>query len=480
MRALLAPLTAVIVGLAAGCATVEPAPPELPFEPPEHWPQEDLGDFESASGPWWHRFNDPQLSALIAEALAANPTLDAAAARLEAALAQARIAGADRLPQADVSFDGARRRQNFVGFPIPGAEDQVLSTTATTVGIDLGIAWQADLWGRLRASRGAALVRGAVAEADLAALQLSLAGQVAKSWFGWLEARQQLMLAADTLDNRQQTREQIERRYQRGLRSALDLRRALASEADAQAQQAERRLLADAAARRMQVLLLRYPDAALDEPTPPLPSPPPPVPLAQPAELVTRRPDLVAAEFRLAASGLDVAAAKAALYPTLRLSGTIGRSSTDLEDLIDSNFSIWSLAAGLVQPLFQGGRLRAAVSLTEARQQEAAANYLEAAITAFGDVEAAFAAERWLAERVAALELSREQSLAARDLAEERYRSGLTEYLPVLDAKRQATLAGSQLLTARRRQLEARVDLHLALGGDHSEANNETHKVQES
>ena len=152
----------------------------------------------------------------------------------------------------------------------------------------------------------------------------------------------------------------------------------------------------------------------------------------------------------------------------LAFSGSAGRSSTRLEDLIDDDFSVWSLAAGLVQPLFQGGRLRAAVSAAEAHRSEAAANYLAAALGAFDEVETALEAERLLAERAAALAEAAAQSAEARELAEERYRAGLDDYLTVLESQRRATLSRSQLLAARRQRLEARVDLHLALGGDYA------------
>ncbi len=454
--------------LGAACATAPSAPPEPPFELPSQWTAVAM-EAAVASDPiaWWRRFEDPKLDALIEEALGLSPTLEAARARLAAAIAAARIAGAESRPQADASADGARRRQNFIGLPIPGAEGEVLSNTSTTLGLTLAAAWEVDLWGRLGAGSAAARARGDAVAADLDALRLSLIGQIAKGWFGWLEARQQVLLAEETLDNRSRTREQIENRYRLGLRTALDLRLAKASEAGAVAQLSARRQDADRAGRRLELLVVRYPSGNSLPDDAKLPAAPPPITGSQPAELVTQRPDLVAAERRLAAAGLDARAAKAALYPRLRLSGSVGRSSVELEDLLDDDFSVWSLAAGLLQPVFQGGRLRAAVDAAQARREEAAAAYLAAALTAFGEVESALAAERFLADRLKALASSSAEALAARELAQRRYRSGLSDYLTVLESQRQATLSQSQLLAAQRQQLEARVDLHLALGGDH-------------
>ncbi len=424
----------------------------------------------SATGDaWWRRFGDSRLDDLVDEALRRSPTLHAAAARLDAAIAQSDVAGAERLPRVDAGLTGARRRQNFIGLPIPGAEGDVLSNTSSTRSASVDVAWEVDLWGRLRAGSAAALARAEAADADLAAVRNSLIGQVAKAWFGWLEAQEQLRLAQVTVENRTRFREQIEARYRRGLRSALDLRLALAGEASSEDSRIARAQAAANAARRLEILLARYPAAAsLPEGASELPAPPPEIPSGQPAELLARRPDLIAAELRMAASGLDVAAARAALYPRLQLSGSAGRSSTALEDLVDSDFSVWSLAAGLARPLFQGGRLRAAVSAAEARQSEAAAGYLAATLGAFSEVESAFAAERFLDDRVAALAVAARQSAAARDLAEQRYRAGLDVYLTVLEAQRQATSSRAQLLVTRRQRLEVRVDLHLALGGDYA------------
>jgi len=192
------------------------------------------------------------------------------------------------------------------------------------------------------------------------------------------------------------------------------------------------------------------------------------VPAGLPAELLARRPDLVAAERRLAAAGLSVDEARAARLPRISLTGSAGRSSQELEDLLDEDFTVWSLAANLLQPIFQGGRLAAAVDLAEARRREALAGWVSAALAAFGEVEQALAADAFLLARLAALEEAAEQALAARELSEERYLAGLAPYLSVLESQRQALAAESELLAARRGRLDARVDLHLALGGGFS------------
>ncbi len=196
-----------------------------------------------------------------------------------------------------------------------------------------------------------------------------------------------------------------------------------------------------------------------------MPPLPPPAPAGLPAQLVDRRPDLVAVERRLGAAGFRVSQARAALYPSLRLTGSAGSSSSELDDLLDSDFSVWSLAGNLLQPLFQAGRLRAGVELGEARYREAANLYAQSLLRAFSEVETALTAERLLREQTTALDAAATEAAAAERLAQDRYGRGVGDYLAVLAAQVQALDASSQLLATSRALLDTRVDLHLALGG---------------
>jgi NodT family efflux transporter outer membrane factor (OMF) lipoprotein len=448
-----------------GCSVAPPPAPEPPASP-NQWSARALPVEDTIATVWWVSFRDPQLESLVIEALAANHELAAAAARVEAAAAEARIAGADRRPQIGAALDAARSKRNFIGFPIPGSSGSVLSTTTTTYSSGLSISWEADLWGRLRAGKAAAAAGLAAAEADLAAARLSLGGQTAKAWFGLVEAGLQTQLAESTLDNRRSTREQIERRYAAGIRGPLDLRLARSSEAAAEALLAQRRRQHDGAARRLDLLLSRYPAGRLADNKAILPPAPPPAPAGLPSELVTRRPDLRAAEHRLAAAGFRVAQARAALYPALRLTGSAGSLSDEVEELLDSDFSVWGLAGNLLQPILQGGRLRAGVELGEARHREAANLYAQSVLRAFSEVETALTAERLLGEQATALDRAAADAAAGERLAGDRYRRGVGDYLAVLASQAQALEAASQQLAAHRALLDTRVDLHLALGGD--------------
>lgn len=424
------------------------------------------------SEPWWRSFGDPTLSELIEQSLEGSFDLVAAAARVEAATARARVARAPLLPQADGSLTASRTRRNFIGFPIPGGEERVLTSLNTTWGLSLNLSWEVDLWGRLRSARDAVGQDLEAARADLAGAALSLSGQTAKAYFAVLEAREQTALARATLDNRRRNTERVRRRFEAGLVDALDLRLARSEEASAEGVLQAQLQALDALERQLQTLLVQYPDRGLDRLPEELPGVfeegPEPVPAGLPAEIVSRRPDLAAAEARLAAAGFRVAEARAALYPGIQLTGSAGRSSEDVEDLLDGDFSVWSIAGSLLQPLFQGGRLRANVDLSRATFEESTALYAEAILQALRDVETALAAEGFLASRTDALERAATEARRAQELAEERYRMGLTDYLNVLEAQRRAFDADSRLLQAERQRLDARVDLVLALGGGYS------------
>lgn len=480
--------------LVVACRTAVDLEPSSPAEVdvPAQWTaltapeeREQASDQTPADQPpeadWWNVLADPQLDALVREALEQNWSLTAAAARVDAALSQARIAGAALQPQVGLALDGSRAKRNFIGFPIPGREDEVLAVTATTLSLGLSASWEVDLWGRLRASKAAAALDAAASREELEAARLSLSGQVVKAYVTLLEAQQQVALAESTFSSRRLTERRVRARYERGVSPSVELRLALTQVANVEATLAVRRRALDQVCRQLELLVGRYPAAAIaagrsgadgaDDgadaaDAEALPEPPRAIPPGLPAELLLRRPDLRAAHRRALASAERVQAARAALYPRLSLTGSTGTASKELEDLVGGDFSIWSLAAGLLQPLFQGGRLRAGVSLAAAGEDEALARFVGATLDAFAEVETALVAERRLTEQVEALEQATAQSRAAAGLALDRYAAGLGDYLGVLESERQAFLAESALLETRRSRVTAWVDLVLALGGD--------------
>ncbi len=473
-------LAAVSMALTAACASAPPFDPATPVAAaPPAW----TASASAAAGadsllePWFSDLDDPNLGALIAEGLAHNHDLAGSAARVERAVALARMSGAGRWPRASVDGETRRLRRNFLGFPDFGGAVELPAVTTSTFDAAFSASWEADLWGRLRADQAAALAEAQATRFDLSGARLSLESLIVRAYAAAAEAGLQAHLAEATSGNRQEVSESIEGRYSRGLRTSLDLRLARSEAAGARANLALRRLQLDGATRQLEVLLGRYPAAELAVAEAP-PSVTGRVPAGLPAELIRRRPDLAAAERRLTAADQRLSSARRALLPGIRLTGGGGRSSEELADLLDGDFSVWSLVANLTMPLFQGGRLRAQVEAAEADREALVAAYAGLVLRAFAEVESALAAEAALADREAALVETARQASAAESLAADRYRRGLVGLITLLDAQRRSYEARSQLLTTRRQRLDARVDLHVALGGGftHPASRSEAHE----
>jgi NodT family efflux transporter outer membrane factor (OMF) lipoprotein len=469
MRMIYAILTASTLFLSCASAPKRQSSP-VKNQVPNAWTAgSTISDRQSIKINWWRDFQDTQLDSLITNALKYNYNLKAAAQRVQAARAQATIVGAPLFPQVSLGLNGTKRRQNFIGFPIPGSGGGgVLSTTATTYGVSTNLNWEIDLWGRLRNDKAAALADYQGAQADHLGARLSLSGQTTKSWFAAIEARRQLDLAQSTRDNFQAVNDQIQTRYESGLRPPLDLRLSLSNVATAEAVVAQRRQQYDGSVRQLEILLGRYPaaDLAIAQDLLPMPAP---IPAGLPADLIARRPDLMIAERQVAAANARVKVAKRARYPSISLTSSGGTSSTSLSNLLSGDFIVWSFAGNLLQPLFQGGRLRAGIKLAEANQEQALAGFAEQALRAYGEVESALMAETYLRDRENALREASEQAVAARELAENRYTRGVSDVITLLGSQRRAFEAEGQYLTVRRQRLDARVDLYLALGGGFGE-----------
>jgi NodT family efflux transporter outer membrane factor (OMF) lipoprotein len=458
----------MITFLAACASAPDVTHPELEIDIPAQWTARETSPGE-IDEQWWTAFNDPELNRIVHLVLDNNYELRSAAARVDQAAAQAKIVGADQWPSVGAGFGATRRRQNFIGFPVGGGGEDVISTTSTNYGVSLDTTWEVDLWGRIRSQAAASLADYEAARADLHGAYLSLAGQAVKAWLALAEATQQKALAERTVESFTKSANLVRSRYQRGLRPSLDVRLAESNLADAEALLALRDQQLDATLRQLEVLMGRYPGRTV---TPPdaYPESYPEIPAGLPAELVSRRPDLAAAERRLAASGLRMESSKAALYPRISLTASGGTASEAIGDLLDGDFRVWSLIGNLTQPIFEGGRLLADVDRTEAARQEALFTYAGSVLTAFAEVESVLAAEEYLTDQVAALTVAAEQAEAASRLAEDRYRAGLDEYIPVLESQRRALTNQGTLLETRRIRLENRVDLYLSLGGGFSEA----------
>lgn len=464
MRAALAVgIAALAVGIAAligGCALQSPPPPaELQRQAmahtqvPAHWKAGAAGEQPLADG-WLNSFDDAALQALVAEALAYNAELRSAAARVEQAGALLKVAGAPLKPQ--IGIAGL-----WSGSASSGGDG--------LNGIFLNLSLELDVWGRLRHGQAAAAAQADAVQADYAYARQSLAAMVAKSWFLAIEATLQRAIvldmakAADELLRLASER----RRIGPGNEQAVAEARANLGSARDALRQAE--LARDNAMRALELLLGRYPgaDVALAAQLTPLPGPLPP---GLPSQLLERRPDVVAAERRVAVAFHRVGEAKAALLPRISLTAGGSSISSDLFVLQNRDNPAWGFGANLFAPLYQGGALRAQLEVRDAEQTAAMAAYASAGQRAFAETENALGAEIALRERAAIVEAMVRDNERALELALVQYRVGTVDQRSV--EQRQLALYGARTtrLRVQSEQLAQRVNLHLALGGSFDEA----------
>lgn len=469
MKAFVRGTGCVLIGLyLAGCAAVSPDSRmgEAGIAPPGSW----AATREGRAGidrKWVGKTGGAELTRLVAEALRANPDLREAAARVERAAAEARIAGAGRLPSLDIGGQGSRQQQRFVGFPIPGTSG-VPGSLGNTFGVSLNAAWEVDLWGRVKAGQEAAIADAEASARTFEAARVSLAGQVAKAWLALAEGNEQVALAAEGLEARQQLAGAVRERFERAIDdggSAAQVRLTESEVATGEATLAQRRQERARALRQLELLLGRYPSGKLAAGAR-LPQVPAMPPAGLPSELLLRRPDILAAERRLAAEGRRGDQARLARFPSIRLTGSAGTTTDSLRDVLRSDYGIWSLGGSLAQPLFEGGRIAGGIDRARADEREAAAALHRIVLGAFGEVEQALAAEGFLRERENAAARAYSLAREAARRADEEFSAGTGDVLTLINTREQEINTASQLSALRRLRLENRIDLHLALGGD--------------
>jgi len=463
--------------LAAGCQSVPPGAveavePTTMVTPAAAW-TETSGSGAPVIEAFWTAFQSPTLDAWVAEGLTASPTLAIAARRVEAAAASLEAAAGADLPKVQASLNSSRSRLNFVGFPIPGSSG-VLTTQSSSHALSLGVSWELDLWGRLAsAERGAAASLDAQS-LDLVAARQSLAAQIAKASFALAEAHAAKAFASEAFDVAQDLLRDAERRLANGTGKSEDTLSAEAAVAAARANRtaAARRegllapplaLLMGRSAGRGASLQPAELDALTRELTDTRLGPAPAAGL--PADLLARRPDLAALEARVRAAQAGAEVARAALFPAISLTGNVGTSGSELKQLVDGDFQVWSLGANILAPIFNGGQLRAAEDRAVADRDAALFAFAQGALVAFTEVDTALTNESLLTKQLAELGTWRNKLAESEALVARKNSRGSAPAAAVLIARSARINADVARLATHRESLTNRIDLYLALGG---------------
>jgi outer membrane protein, multidrug efflux system len=451
----------VAVGLALAGCTLGPDYRRPGVAAPEAW-----RDGQSAGDPasladlsWWELFDDEELRGLVQAALEANKDLRIAVSRIDQARAQLGVTRAAQFPQIDA---GASATTNRFSDTVPprdqGGTTGLLSTTAD-------LSFEIDLWGRLRRASEAARAELLASEEIRHAVVMTLVSDVATAYLQLRQLDSELETTRRSVESRRGSLQLVRDRFEAGLTTALDVRQAEAELASTAAQIPDLERQIAQTEHQLSVLLGRNPGSISRGRPLTGQTAPPTVPAGLPSALLERRPDIRQAEQTLVAANARIGVAKAAFFPQIFLTGFFGVESAALSDLFTGPSRIWQFGPTVTLPIFNAGRNRANLRLTEALQQEALVRYEQVIQQAFREVEDALVAHRKareaLAEQDAAVRASRE----AMSIAELRYTSGLTSYLSVLDAQR--TLLAAEVAESRTllSQLVAVVQLYRALGG---------------
>ena len=461
-RILVATAMAVLV---AGCA-VGPDYRRPEVELPAAWQGAPAEGVKGVRDRWWTLYADPVLDRLVEEALANNLDLALAAARVDEARALLRIADAQFWPAVDAAAQADRSRSSEVtamrlplGTPIE----------RTNYRAQLNVAYELDVWGRLRRGSEAAEAGLLATEAARYTVRIALASEIARAYYALVALDSQVEATRRSLQLRSEGLELQRARYAAGLINDFTLKQLEAEVAAAQAQLPPLQANRTAQELALAVLLGRSPRAIMEDAFPVDPDRSglavAVIPEGLPSDLLLRRPDVVEAEQRLVAANARIGAARAQLFPQIGLTGYLGSESSSLSDLFTGPASIWQLAFGLAQPIFQGGRLLGEIDATEARQRQALAGYQKTLQEAFREVRTALstqsrAREAYEAEgmRVAALTQTLQLALI-------RYKTGLLSQLEVIDAERNLLQAELNRIDALRVQRAAVADVVRALGG---------------
>ncbi len=433
--------------------------PALPVSP--QYASHTAGQGVSAAAIGWRDyFADPQLQALLAQALENNRDLRTAVLQIEQARAVYGIQRADLLPsmgaQAGVSRSRVPGELSPTGRPLLGSQYQA----------GLGLAsWEIDFWGRVGSLRDAALQSYLATEEARRAVTVGLVAQVANSYLTLHELDERIALARQNIASRAETLRIFSRRVEVGSTSRLNLTQVQTLLTQAQAlgaqleQSRETQLhalsllvgapvdLPPAAGRLAEQPVLRELAAGL------------------PSDLLTQRPDIVAAEYQLKAANASIGAARAAFFPRVALTGSLGTASTELDGLFASGSQAWTFSPSISLPIFSGGRLRNNLALAELRRDAAVAQYEKTVQGAFRDVADALSARRWLAEQLTIAQAALAAQTERARLSQLRYDNGAAAFLEVLDAQRDLLTAQQQFVQIRRSLLSSGVGLYAALGG---------------
>ena len=412
-------------------------------------------------GKWWEVFNNPQLDALEEQVAVSNQNVAAAFANFLSARAMVKEARAQLFPTLAANPAVSRSRQSFLGSRSGSSSGDA---TLTDYSLPLDASWQLDLWGRIRNTVNANALEAQATAADLENTRLTAQAELAADFFQ-LRAQDVLsQLFEDAVRAYRESLNLTKVRYQTGIASDQDVAQAEVQLQTAEAQATNLGILR-AQLEHAIAILIGKPPADLSIPAEPLGVSPPASPVAVPSELLERRPDIAAAERRVAEANARIGVAKAAYYPSITLSASAGFQSASASSLLKWSSRVWSVGAGMAETIFDAGLRKATVEQFRAEYDNTVAKYRQTVLTAFQQVEDGLSTLRILAQQVAQQETVVKSSERYLTLATDRYKLGIDSYLNVITAQTTYLVNRQTLVSLRMQQMTASVQLIEAVGG---------------
>lgn len=438
-----------------------------------------LTDSSTVIGDWWESFEDSLFNDVLSDFNKSSPDLKTISSRMNVAKQILKINKASRLPSFSLGMNGTSRKQNLTAFGLSddffgGGPDSsqsndsgsgVTSFSSSNFGLNLTMQWELDVWGKLfNRARGASSEYQS-AYYDLSFLSFSMRIQLAKLYFSTVESLEQYELSKETYNSVSELADMVSARYDKGLRSSLDLRLTKSSVASSKAQMEIRKQAYLVLVRRLESMLGKYPSGKYvvnSELASKLPS----IAIGIPSEILNRRPDIKSSLAKLQAASHKKSESISSLLPSFILTSSTGNSSNDLNDVLNEDYQIWSQGLTVGLPLFQGGSIRANKNIAEENLNIAKQNLIKTIINAYSEVEQTLFAENSNDILLDAFENAAEQAEAAYKLSRERYDSGLVDLIAVMDSQQRWFLSRSQVLAAKKNKIDTRLNLLLAFGGN--------------
>ena len=418
-----------------------------------------LTDSSTVIGDWWESFEDSLFNDVLSDFNKSSPDLKTISSRMNVAKQILKINKASRLPSFSLGMNGTSRKQNLTAFGLSddffgGGTDSsqsndsgsgVTSFSSSNFGLNLTMQWELDVWGKLfNRARGASSEYQS-AYYDLSFLSFSMRIQLAKLYFSTVESLEQYELSKETYNSVSELADMVSARYDKGLRSSLDLRLTKSSVASSKAQMEIRKQAYLVLVRRLESMLGKYPSGKYvvnSELASKLPS----IAIGIPSEILNRRPDIKSSLAKLQAASHKKSESISSLLPSFILTSSTGNSSNDLNDVLNEDYQIWSQGLTVGLPLFQGGSIRANKNIAEENLNIAKQNLIKTIINAYSEVEQTLFAENSNDILLDAYENAAEQAEAAYKLSRERYDSGLVDLIAVMDSQQRWFLSRPCLL----------------------------------